>query len=66
MDITWEQIEDYMREPVRCVGCGSEWITGDSVRVDGGMACQDIHCNECGLAWVDEYAICNVAYVRRT
>lgn len=65
MDISESKVDAYIRKPCRCMDCGSEWIEGDSVRVHDGMAFQDMRCNECDLLWVDEYALCDVAYVRR-
>lgn len=66
MEISEEKVDAYLKNPTRCFGCGFEGLEGGSVRIDSGMAYQDVHCLDCGLAWVDEYALCDVSYIRRT
>ena len=66
--LTEQEQKDYIAASGQfCPICKSHDLSGDFFQVDGGVAWQEVTCNECEAEWVDEYdlsRICRVLNVK--
>ena len=54
--------KEYVEEEgAKCPACRSNQIEGDSIDIEGKNAYQSCGCNECGAAWIIEYALTGYA-----
>jgi hypothetical protein len=60
--LTKEQAKRYFESNgTQCPFCDSDQIAGDEIDIDGGVAGQDVRCNECGRSWRDNYRLSSIS-----
>ena len=41
--------------PEKCPNCGNDSLDYDIMDYDSGIPFQRVHCEDCGLSWIEEY-----------
>ena len=58
MELTGQQIKEYIAHPNKCPYCGSDNIT--AYNWEGENATQDVYCNVCVRGWCDCYKLVGI------